>query len=213
MNLGRTEKTSYVLINEPTLSFINLFRHSVKPDDFEFRTCIGKGSFGKVYLARHKGEDTIYAVKVVSKALIKRKREERHIMAERDVLVKNTRHPFLVSLQYSFQTPDKLYFVMDFVNGGEVCELFVCVVCRKRNLHLHILVVLSFATRTSFYRTTSEILCSGNHLSDRLSPQTRYYLSRFKTRKYSSRSRGNNSPKKVENRGKHLLLLGTHSSD
>jgi serine/threonine protein kinase len=41
-------------------------------------------------------------------------------MAERDVLVKNTRHPFLVSLQYSFQTPDKLYFVMDFVNGGEV---------------------------------------------------------------------------------------------
>jgi serine/threonine protein kinase len=93
----------------------------VKPDDFEFRTCIGKGSFGKVYLARHKSEDTIYAVKVVSKALIKRKREERHIMAERDVLVKNTRHPFLVSLQYSFQTPDKLYFVMDFVNGGEVC--------------------------------------------------------------------------------------------
>jgi serine/threonine protein kinase len=93
----------------------------VKPDDFEFCTCIGKGSFGKVYLARHKGEDLTYAVKVVSKALIKRKREERHIMAERDVLVKNTRHPFLVSLQYSFQTPDKLYFVMDFVNGGEVC--------------------------------------------------------------------------------------------
>ncbi len=94
--------------------------YRVKPDDFEFRTCIGKGSFGKVYLARHKTEDMIYAVKVVSKALIKRKREERHIMAERDVLVKNTRHPFLVSLQYSFQTPDKLYFVMDFVNGGEV---------------------------------------------------------------------------------------------
>ena len=75
----------------------------VKPDDFEFRKVIGKGSFGKVYLARHKTEDGVYAVKVVSKALIKRKREERHIMAERDVLVKNTRHPFLVSLQYSFQ--------------------------------------------------------------------------------------------------------------
>ncbi|CAF1506079.1 unnamed protein product, partial [Adineta ricciae] len=85
-----------------------------------FRTCIGKGSFGKVYLAQHKAENMIYAVKVVSKALIKRKREERHIMAERDVLVKNTRHPFLVSLHYSFQTPDKLFFVMDFVNGGEL---------------------------------------------------------------------------------------------
>ena len=95
-------------------------KYRVKPDDFDFRTCIGKGSFGEVYLARYKPEDMIYAVKVVSKALIKKKREERHIMAERDVLVKNTRHPFLVSLQYSFQTSEKLYFVMDFVNGGEV---------------------------------------------------------------------------------------------
>ncbi|CAF0921870.1 unnamed protein product [Rotaria sordida] len=102
VNLGKSEKTR------------------VKPDDFEFKKCIGEGSFGKVYLVRHKTEDMIYAIKVVSKALIKRKREERHIMAERDVLVKNTRHPFLVSLQYSFQTPDKLYFVMDFINGGEL---------------------------------------------------------------------------------------------
>ena len=118
--MGKTEKTSYVehFLHHSFQSIRCLRR--VKPDDFEFRTCIGKGSFGKVYLARHKAEDTIYAIKVVSKALIKRKREERHIMAERDVLVKNTRHPFLVSLQYSFQTPDKLYFVMDFVNGGEV---------------------------------------------------------------------------------------------
>jgi serine/threonine protein kinase len=90
----------------------------------------------------------IYAVKVVSKALIKRKREERHIMAERDVLVKNTRHPFLVSLQYSFQTPDKLYFVMDFVNGGEVWidyHLFFFNIY----IYLFILVILPFTTRTS----------------------------------------------------------------
>jgi serine/threonine protein kinase len=97
-------------------------------------------------LARHKSEDMIYAVKVVSKALIKRKREERHIMAERDVLVKNTRHPFLVSLQYSFQTPDKLYFVMDFVNGGEVCFFFCC---KYIYIDGSILVILPFTTRTS----------------------------------------------------------------
>lgn len=41
-------------------------------------------------------------------------------MAERNVLVKNVRHPFLVGLHYSFQSADKLYFVMDYVNGGEV---------------------------------------------------------------------------------------------
>lgn len=41
-------------------------------------------------------------------------------MAERNVLKSNINHPFLVSLHYSFQTKDKLYFVLDFLNGGEV---------------------------------------------------------------------------------------------
>lgn len=47
-------------------------------------------------------------------------------MAERNVLLKNVKHPFLVGLQYSFQTTDKLYFVLDFINGGEVsCSHFL----------------------------------------------------------------------------------------
>lgn len=36
------------------------------------------------------------------------------------MLMKNIKHPFLVGLHYSFQTTDKLYFVLDYVNGGEV---------------------------------------------------------------------------------------------
>lgn len=46
--------------------------------------------------------------------------QQKHIMAERNVLLKNVKHPFLVGLHYSFQTTDKLYFVLDFINGGEV---------------------------------------------------------------------------------------------
>jgi len=37
-----------------------------------------------------------------------------------NVLLENINHPFLVSLHYSFQTKDKLYFILDFLNGGEV---------------------------------------------------------------------------------------------
>ena len=44
----------------------------------------------------------------------------KHIMAERNVLLKNVKHPFLVGLHYSFQTSSKLYFVLDYVNGGEL---------------------------------------------------------------------------------------------
>lgn len=94
--------------------------------DFDFLKVIGKGSFGKVLLARHKTEDKIYAVKVLSKKMILKRNEKAHIMCERSVLVKN-HHPFLVSLQYSFQSRDKLYFVMDYVNGGELFfHLQVC---------------------------------------------------------------------------------------
>lgn len=44
-------------------------------------------------------------------------------MSERNVLLKNVKHPFLVGLHYSFQTADKLYFVLDYINGGEVSSV------------------------------------------------------------------------------------------
>lgn len=69
---------------------------------------------------------------------LKRLFQQKHIMAERSVLMKNIKHPFLVGLHYSFQTTDKLYFVLDYVNGGEVSSslsdpsfaLMVLITCR-----------------------------------------------------------------------------------
>ncbi|EDO37800.1 predicted protein, partial [Nematostella vectensis] len=91
-----------------------------KPSDFLFLKVIGKGSFGKVFLSKNKQEDKFYAIKVLNKSAIRKRNEAKHIMAERNVLVQNVTHPFLVGLHYSFQTKDKLYFVLDYVNGGEL---------------------------------------------------------------------------------------------
>ncbi|XP_032815429.1 serine/threonine-protein kinase Sgk1-like isoform X1 [Petromyzon marinus] len=91
-----------------------------KPTDFDFLKIIGKGSFGKVLLAKLKTDEKFYAVKVLQKKAILKKKEQKHIMAERNVLLKNVKHPFLVGLHYSFQTADKLYFVLDYINGGEL---------------------------------------------------------------------------------------------
>lgn len=56
-------------------------------------------------------------------------------MAERNVLLKNVKHPFLVGLHYSFQTTEKLYFVLDFVNGGEVSFMisFLMLIMFRKN--------------------------------------------------------------------------------
>uniref|UniRef100_A0A4W5QFU4 Serine/threonine-protein kinase Sgk1 n=1 Tax=Hucho hucho TaxID=62062 RepID=A0A4W5QFU4_9TELE len=99
-------------------SFLSCF--SAKPTDFDFLAVIGKGTFGKVLLAKLKADNKFYAVKVLQKKVILKKKEQKNIMAERNVLLKSLKHPFLVGLHYSFQTPEKLYFVLDYVNGGEL---------------------------------------------------------------------------------------------
>uniref|UniRef100_H2TDP9 Serine/threonine-protein kinase Sgk1 n=1 Tax=Takifugu rubripes TaxID=31033 RepID=H2TDP9_TAKRU len=109
--------------NNSTSGNINLgpsANPQAKPTDFDFLKVIGKGSFGKVFLAKRKTDGKNYAVKVLQKKVILNRKEQKHIMAERNVLLKNVKHPFLVGLHYSFQTTDKLYFVLDFINGGEL---------------------------------------------------------------------------------------------
>uniref|UniRef100_A0A3P9PYD3 Serine/threonine-protein kinase Sgk1-like n=1 Tax=Poecilia reticulata TaxID=8081 RepID=A0A3P9PYD3_POERE len=93
---------------------------SVKPSDFDYLKVIGTGSFGKVLLARHRKQGGYYAVKALDKQTIIKRNEQRHVMVERSVLLKGLKHPFLVGLHFSFQTPKTLYFVLDFANGGEL---------------------------------------------------------------------------------------------
>jgi serine/threonine protein kinase len=80
---------------------------------------VGKGSFGKVIQVVKKDTGKIYAMKVLNKKTIIERNEAEHTKSEKAILQKLA-HPFLVNLNYAFQTPDKLYFVMDFVNGGEL---------------------------------------------------------------------------------------------
>lgn len=87
--------------------------------DFELMNLIGKGSFGKVIQVKKKDTGDIYAMKVLDKKHIVENQEVDHTMAEKAIL-QMIRHPFLVNLNWSFQTQDKLFFVLDFVNGGEL---------------------------------------------------------------------------------------------
>jgi len=88
-------------------------------DDFEVLKLIGQGSFGRVLQVKKKNTGEIYAMKVLEKAKIIAQGEVQHTMAERNILTK-LKHPFLVNLNYSFQTNEQLHFVLDFVNGGEL---------------------------------------------------------------------------------------------
>jgi serine/threonine protein kinase len=88
-------------------------------DDFELLQVLGKGSFGKVMLVRKKDTSRMYAMKILSKSTVISRDEVEHTRAEQRVLGR-INHPFIVGLKFSFQSPKKLYLVLDMVNGGEL---------------------------------------------------------------------------------------------
>jgi serum/glucocorticoid-regulated kinase 2 len=91
----------------------------VTKDDFELLTVIGKGSFGKVMQVRKKDDGKIYAMKVLRKDTIVARKQVAHTKAEKNILMR-IQHPFIVNLNYAFQTKDKLYMILDYINGGEL---------------------------------------------------------------------------------------------
>lgn len=95
------------------------FSTTVTAQDFSIERLLGVGGFGKVYLVEHISSGKKYAMKVLSKKLVKQLKQITHTINERQILSKNSCY-FLVRLHYAFQTPDKLFMVMDFAAGGEL---------------------------------------------------------------------------------------------
>lgn len=94
---------------------------SVKLDDFLLLKVLGRGAFGKVMLVEKKDTKELFALKSLHKENIIEKEQIEHTRTERYILEKSN-HPFLVRLEYAFQTPDKIFFVMKFMRGGELFQ-------------------------------------------------------------------------------------------
>jgi len=88
-------------------------------EDFQLLKVLGRGSFGKVMQVRKKSDGKIYAMKILKKRAIIRRNQVEHTRAERKIL-EALQHPFLMTLRFAFQSKEKLYFVLDYYQGGEL---------------------------------------------------------------------------------------------
>jgi protein kinase X len=86
--------------------------------DFEQRVTLGTGSFGRVRLVKHRKTGRLYALKMLSKALVLRTKQLEHILCEKRVL-QELSHPFIVSMYTTFQDESYLYMVLEYSIGGE----------------------------------------------------------------------------------------------
>ncbi|RRT67823.1 hypothetical protein B296_00036055 [Ensete ventricosum] len=86
---------------------------------FEVGKLLGAGTFAKVYVARDVRTDELVAIKALDKESILKSGLVAHIKREIAIL-RRVRHPYIVQLFEVMATKTKIYFVMEYVRGGEL---------------------------------------------------------------------------------------------
>lgn len=98
---------------------------------------LGTGTFGRVFLARFstprsnrpeffalkvntgKSRDSLISEQVLSKGECVRLKQVEHVNSEREILA-TVRHPFIVDMFLTFQTPSNLFMCLEYMVGGEL---------------------------------------------------------------------------------------------
>uniref|UniRef100_A0A8C2BMM6 Protein kinase C n=1 Tax=Cyprinus carpio TaxID=7962 RepID=A0A8C2BMM6_CYPCA len=130
--------------SEPLYATPRKEHHKFNLDNFTLHKMLGKGSFGKVFLAELKGAGQFFAVKALKKDVVLMDDDVECTMVERRVLSLAWEHPFLTHLYCTFQTKENLFFVMEYLNGGDL--MFHIQTCHRFDL-----------PRSTFY--AAEIVC------------------------------------------------------
>jgi hypothetical protein len=104
----------------PVEQLRHIIEIKTKPGDFEIVKTVAKGGYGEVFLAR---KDGIYAMKRVPKDLVLKQPNTALFMAEKEAMVDCIGSEWLVHAHLTMQDSDFLYYIMDFIPGGDFLGL------------------------------------------------------------------------------------------
>lgn len=88
-------------------------------NDFEIGCPLGRGKFGRVYLAREKKTKFIVAIKTLFLSELKRHRMELQVIRESEINA-HMDHPNILKMFTSFMDDRRLYLVLEYAGLGEL---------------------------------------------------------------------------------------------
>ncbi|XP_017482092.1 PREDICTED: protein kinase DC2 isoform X2 [Rhagoletis zephyria] len=88
-------------------------------DDFQIIKTVGTGTFGRVCLCRDRVSEKYCAMKLLAMTDVIRLKQTEHVKNERNIL-REIRHPFVISLEWSTKDDCCLYMIFEYVCGGEL---------------------------------------------------------------------------------------------
>lgn len=92
-----------------------------KLEDFKIIKVLDKGSFGKVFLVENKLNGRFYAMKRIRKDVLIEKKQIENTQNEKKILL-DLEHPFLLGMSYVIQNDLRIYFFLDFIEGGNLYQ-------------------------------------------------------------------------------------------
>lgn len=89
-------------------------------EKYEMGRLLGKGTFGKVYYGKQMASGESVAIKVINKDQVMKKEGMMEQIKREISVMRLVRHPNVVELKEVMATKTKIFFIMEYVRGGEL---------------------------------------------------------------------------------------------
>lgn len=114
--------TNYFEYSKENENKENIDLKNITIDDFDIIEVISQGGFGIVFLAKKKTTGDIFAIKKINIKYLEKKNWSKFIKNEQMIL-NHVNNDFIVKCYYSFSDGENIYFVMEYLNGGDLSHL------------------------------------------------------------------------------------------
>ena len=101
----------------------NIAKSGINIKKFKILSLLGVGGFGTVFKVKHILTDKIYAMKVMNKNYIIKKKYLHYVVSEFEIMKSLAGFPFILDIHYCFQSPNYLYLIVDYCPNGDFTKL------------------------------------------------------------------------------------------